>query len=125
MMQHTDGPIGPDARTTDALRARYAAPADAGYWNVLERRVMARVTGEGGEWWLAFGGWVRAGLVAAGLTALVAGAALWQTRTAEARVAYEAVIAEPATAAEMAGPAWTARRAATEREATLRYLISH
>ena len=122
MMHHTPGPDGPDAHTTRVLREHYAAPREAGYWEALERRVMARVTGEGGEWWLAFGGWTRAGLIAAGLTALVGGAALWQARTVEARVAYEAVIAEPATSAEMAG---TPRRAATEREATLRYLISH
>ena len=121
-MQHMGGPEGADDRVTSALRQHYAAPADPGYWDALERRVMARVTGDAGAWWLVFGGWVRAGLVAAGLTALVAGAALWQMRTTEARVAYEAVIHEPATTAELAG---SARRASTEREATLRYLISH
>jgi hypothetical protein len=122
MMHHTRGPDGPDEHTTHALREHYAAPRESGYWEALERRVMARVAGDAGEWWLVFGGWIRAGIVAAGLAALVGGAALWQARTAEARVAYEAVIADPATSAEMAG---TPRRAATEREATLRYLISH
>jgi hypothetical protein len=111
-----------DERVTAALRARFAAPAGPEYWEALERRIMARVTSESGEWWGVFGSWVQAGLVAAGLAALVAGAALWQTRTAEARVAYEAVIDMPAAAAELAG---TPNRAQTEREATLRYLISH
>ena len=122
MNYHERLPDRPDERVTAALRARFAAPADAEYWDALERRIMARVTSESGEWWVVFGSWVQAGLIAAGLAGLVAGAALWQTRTAEARVAYEAVLDMPAAAAEIAG---TPNRAQTEREATLRYLISH
>lgn len=128
MAHMTDGPEGRDAQETarDArvvawLRERHAAPADAGYWDTLEARVMARLREEPLEWWDAMSGWMGRGLVAAGLAALIAGLA-WHTqyRVAESRMAYEAVI-DSSPAATIAG----APRAATEREAAIRYLISH
>ena len=110
----------PNARVTAFLRERHAAPADAGYWDALEARVMARVRGESLEWWEALDGWMGRGLVAAGIAALVAGLAFHaQNRFAESRMAYEAVI-DSSPASTVAG----APRAATEREAAIRYMIS-
>ena len=116
---------GRDERVTEILRERVAPPADPGYWDALEARIMARIAGEqAGEWWFAIGtSWMRAGLVAAGIAVLVASAAFWQTRATEAQVAYDAVIDHPPTAASSIADA--APRARTDREETLRYLMAH
>lgn len=114
-------PGGRDERVAAFLRERHAAPADQGYWDALEARVMARVRGEPLEWWDAMSGWMGRGLVAAGIAALLAGIAFQaQNRVVEARIAYEAVL-DSSPAATVAG----APRATTEREAAIRYLISH
>ena len=127
MTQFTDGTDERDAGgagdelVLPPLRERYRAPSDPAYWEALERRIMARVRSEPLEWWHAFGDWAGAGLAAAGLAALLAGLA-WreQARGAEARMAWESVI-DTSPAATVAG----APRPATDREATIRYLISH
>jgi hypothetical protein len=117
---------GHDDPVRAALRDIYAPPTDPAYWHALEARILARArqgAADSTEWWQLMGAWARAGVLAAGVAAAVAGAALVQTRAAEARLAYEAVVegtpALPLTA--------TARGAAPaeEREATLRYVISH
>ena len=125
-------PDGRDVEITRLLRETYRAPADDGYWESLEQRFVARVRDAGarasgvasgvaadaGEWWQAFSGWVRAGLVAAGIAMVAAGMAMMRTRAAEARVAYEEVLETPAplTAPVPGDP---------ERDATLQYVISH
>ena len=120
MKEFTGGPEGREERVTAFLRERHAAPADPGYWDALEARVMARVRNESMEWWEALDGWVARGLVAAGIAALVAGLAFHsQNRVAESRMAWEAVI-DSSPAATIAG----APRAASEREAAIRYMIS-
>jgi hypothetical protein len=141
---------GPDAPVVDFLRRTYAAPDDLDYWTRLERRVMAGVSGSAdaltsAEWWQPFAGWVRMGLAAAGLAAIVAGAALMQSRAAEGSAAYAAVLDAPvalpalqASAREPRSHAGGARNdpqlqrrleteaeAARAREATLRFVISH
>lgn len=114
-------PGGRDERVVAFLRERQAGPADQGYWDALEARVMARVRGEPMEWWDAMSGWMGRGLVAAGIAALLAGIAFQaQNRVVAARIAYEAVL-DSSPAATVAG----APRATTEREAAIRYLISH
>jgi hypothetical protein len=115
----------PDDRDRDLtrlLRAAYEPPADPAYWEGLERRILARATAGGlapaAEWWEAFAGWTRVGLIAAGLAAAVAAAAMFQTRAAAVRVAYEAVVETP----PLLSGAQTMRTAgASERHATLRY----
>ena len=53
-------PSGPDDEITRLLRAHYAPPADAGYWEWLEAKVMRRVREQGGtEWWDVLSGWGR------------------------------------------------------------------
>lgn len=114
-------PGGREERVVAFLRERHAAPADAGYWDALEARVMSRVRGEPVEWWEALSGWMGRGLVAAGIAALLAGLAFQsQNRVVAARIAYESVL-DSSPAATVAG----APRATTEREAAIRYLISH
>ena len=89
-------PTGGDAELTPALRDVYRAPADEAYWDGLEARILARVGVEGGAapaaWWQVMGGWSRLGLVAAGLAALLAGAAAIREREADLQDQYEMVL---------------------------------
>jgi hypothetical protein len=113
---------------TRGLRSIYAQPAERGYWDALEAKIIARVaaggTGEIGrqsaEWWVFFGDWVRAGIVAAGIAAAAAGVALWQAQTAEASAAFEAAWE---VAPEV--PVQTAAQTPAARDATFRYVISY
>jgi hypothetical protein len=142
-------PDAPDAPVVDFLRRTYIAPDDLAYWAELERRVMAGVRADvaiASEWWQPFAGWVRMGLAAAGLAAIVAGAALVQARAAEGSAAYAAVLDTPATtpvqaaardgvryrvnAGSLSNPQAERRletdvEAARAREATFRFVISH
>ena len=56
-----------------ALRAMYAAPADAAYWDGLHRRILGYVTAAEGGWWTAFGSWKGLGLVAASVASRASG----------------------------------------------------
>lgn len=116
-----------DDRVRALLRDLYAAPADPAYWAGLEARVLARVR-EGGEatleWWQLVGRWSRGAALAAGVGGLAAAAALFQLRDAEARAAYEAVV-ETTPAISLTAVARTTATPADDREATLRYVITH
>jgi hypothetical protein len=126
----TTNPRYPDDRdpeVTRLLRAAYRAPADPAYWEGLEQRIMSRIAAaaatpatQAAEWWEAFAGWTRAGLVAAGIAAAMVATALMQTRAAEARLAYEAVVeAPPALAgAQVLRAPGISDRAAALRDAT-------
>jgi hypothetical protein len=91
------GRDGRDEELARLLRPLYAAPEDEGYWDDLHARVMRRVGSgaEGVEWWVVLSRWSRAGAIAAALTAAIAGTVWMQHRAAEARVAYETMLAEP------------------------------
>jgi anti-sigma-K factor RskA len=115
-----------DEEVTRVLRDVYASPApNASYWDTLESRIMARIAsaGETPEWWSVFHGWVRVGLAAAVLAAVLTGAALLREREAQERLAYEAVM-ESASVIPVAGPTM-ARGPSRSRDATLRSLISY
>ena len=136
----------PDPAVVQLLREAHRPPADPGYWNGLEARIMARVrtardSAAAGvprlgippavEWWQVMNEWVGAGAWAAGVAALVAAAALLQSRAAERRVAYAAVL--EATSVAPAGPnapapgtpvPAVAPGAGSDREAALRFLLS-
>ncbi len=114
------------ARAIRLLRGEHAGPIDPGYWDGLERRILALVAtaarpvrlvgappfaGAGAiagaesdpaaPWAQAFLAWSRAGAIAAGLAVLCAGAALWRTREMNARTAaYATVFATPTSVAE-------------------------
>ena len=114
-----------DEEVTRVLRDVYASPAaNASYWDTLESRIMARIAaaGETPEWWGVFHGWVKVGLAAAVLAAVLTGAALLRERQAQERLAFEAVM-ESASGIPVAGPT-LARGEGHGRDATLRSLIS-
>ncbi|HVE77820.1 MAG TPA: hypothetical protein VNA89_03110 [Gemmatimonadaceae bacterium] len=110
-----------------ALAGLYAAPAEAAYWHGLEAEIMARVVaGDRGSWWAPFGSWVPVGVAAAALAFLLAGVAIREARTAEAQLAYEAVLRTPQNPLpdlhrnDLEGDDPAAREAG--REATLRLI---
>jgi hypothetical protein len=107
-----------DPRVTAALRALLAAPDDATYWSALEVSMLARLAGDE-DWTAPFARWTSAGLIAAALAALIAGAALVRAHEVEARemaTLLETPRSFPArVAAEVTEP--------DGREATLRYVI--
>ena len=116
------GPKGRDDDLTRALRVVYAAPPEgSGYWGALEAKILARIVCED-AWWLPFGNWVRAGLIAAGIALLAISAAVTRARDAEAHAAYRTVIETPPTLPQQIA---TEATGLPVREATLRYVIEH
>ena len=97
-------PTGADGELTPHLRAIYQTPDEAAYWDGLEARILARAgrAVEAPAWWQVLGEWSRVGLLAAGLTVLVAGLAAMRSAQEETRAAYEIVLeASPALPAPM------------------------
>jgi hypothetical protein len=101
----------------------YAPPGGEAYWSGLESRIMARVSGGAAEWWSFFGGWTRVGLMAAGVTALIAGLVAYRSHTESQRLAYEAVIETPESVRAAVEPSMVPGVAS--RDATIRYVFSH
>ncbi len=121
---HGDGRDWSDDEVQEALRAHYAQPEGDSYWASLERRILDHVRAEAArEWWSYFPGWVRFGLAAAAAAALVVGIASWQTSIAQERVAYEEIL-EPGNEVPILTESVTDRNR-SQREQTLRYLLSH
>lgn len=110
-----------DARR--ALRSMYAPPAGREYWEGLESRIMSRVTEGAAEWWSFFGGWTRVGLLAAGLTGLIASLAAYRSHAQEQRIASQAVIGAQGIRAEVETAELVPSGPST-RDATLRYVFS-
>ena len=119
---HDDDRDPRDDELFAALRAEYNQPSDRSYWAFLERRIMGRITAEGTrEWWSYFPSWSRAGLAAAALALAVAGVAAWQTREAHQEVAaWHELLESPE---EMPIIESAGRERASQRDATLRYLM--
>lgn len=116
-----------DDELTRVLRDVYASPAaNASYWDTLETRIMTRIAtaGEAPEWWGVFDGWGRAGLAAAVLAGVLAGATLLRAREAQERLAYEAVM-ESASVIPVAGPTVARGPGRGARDATLRSILSY
>ena len=116
-----------DRRLARALVPLYEAPSDDRYWQSLEGRIMARVSGAAEaplEWWSVIAGWSRPALVAAGLAAVVAGLAALHTRDVQAGRAWEAAVATSTPALLPVAAMRTSDSPASERDETLRYLIS-
>lgn len=116
---------GRDDEISSALRDLLAPPGGEAYWDGLEARIVARLgaAADVGPWGV-LAAWMRPALVAAAAAVLFATGALLQARRAEARHAYQALVAPPVAAIS---PAETALRPAlqSERETTLQFLISH
>jgi hypothetical protein len=117
-------PDGRDGDVTRGLRGIYAAPGDGAYWNGLESRIMRYIlAADGGPWWTAFGGWTRAGAVAAAIALVAVGLGSQDAHEAERRAAYEAVVdgSAPATTLDRV----TRTPGLTETEAMFRYVIAY
>ena len=121
-------PSGGDGELTPALRELYRAPTGEAYWAGLEARIMARAGLDGSAvtpaaWWQVMGGWSRLGLVAAGLAALLLGAAAIHERQAELRDQYEMVLEEHSTFATPMTVAIPGPRDMRERDHRIRDLL--
>ena len=120
-------PTGGDGELTPALRDIYRAPADEAYWAGLEARILARTgldgAGAPAAWWQVMDGWSRLGLVAAGLAALLLGAAAIHERQAELRNQYEMVLEEHSTFAAPMTVAIPSARDMRERDHRIRDLL--
>lgn len=113
-----------DPRVTGALRSRYAAPRDGAYWGELQVLVMARIAANARAGWLQVAaGWARPGLAAAAAVLLVAAAMLFRsTSDGSEQVAFEVMTPAEASRPEFI---YTEHDAASQREATLRLVVSH
>ena len=112
-----------DDEALRALRAMYAAPDNAAYWDGLHRRIMGYVTAAEGGWWTAFGSWKRLGVIAASIALVAIGIGTQGSRDADTRAAYEAVLDDttPGSAYERV----TRTPGLTESEAMFQYVISY
>jgi hypothetical protein len=118
----------PDRLSDDVLRtlrAVYTPPADASYWDDLERRIVDRIKGAApAEWWSVFEGWTRLGLIAAGIVAIITAAVASRARENDARIAYETAIEAPeGTLAEIERESIIGGAGATPEDQTLRFLL--
>lgn len=126
MTEHHDANRGPalvrDDELTSELRAIVAPPADESYWLTLEQRILARIErGQAeGKWWALSERAYQIGLLAAGLTLIVAGSMYLRERALERRMAYETVIEAPAQQKVFAR-----RGLVPDRQATLRAVTDH
>lgn len=112
-----------DDEVTNHLRAIVSPPADETYWATLEQRIAARIERgrDEGRWWALSERAYQFGLMAAGLTLIVASSVYLRERALERRMAYESVIEAPA-----AIPQTFARRGLVpDRQATLRAVTDH
>jgi hypothetical protein len=122
----TDEMQGPalvrDDELTTHLRAIVAPPAEESYWLGLEQRILARIErGQAdGKWWALSERAYQIGLLAAGLTLIVAGSMYLRERALERRMAYETVIEAPAQQKVFAR-----RGLVPDRQATLRAVTDH
>jgi hypothetical protein len=110
--------------TRAALQEIYAAPTDAGYWEQLEARILARVRRDGSmAWWAHFPDWMRAGVVAAAAAILLVGFVWFQDRRSSQRMAEERLL-QPLIDEVPVLVETMADEPNRTRDATLRYVIS-
>lgn len=114
-----------DDEVTSHLRAIVAPPVDDAYWNGLEQRIMARLERgrEENRWWALTPRAYQFGLLAAGLTLIVASSVFLRERALERRMAYETVIETPTGQPQQV---WARRGLVPpDRQATLRAVTDH
>lgn len=112
-----------DDQLTNELRAIVAAPEDPTYWDGLHARILARLERgrEQRRWWALPERAYQIGLLAAGVTLIVAASVFLREQALERRMAYETVIEPP-----VAVPTVFARRGIVpDRQATLRAVTDH
>lgn len=118
--EHRGPELVRDDALTAALRAIYQRPTGEAYWAALESRIMSRID-ESDAWWSVSDRWVRAGLVAAAVTLLVAGGVFLR---AQARI-NRTLAAESVVEVDGLGSALAQREPLSQEEATLRKLTGH
>lgn len=112
-----------DDELTIQLRAIVAAPEAQSYWDGLESRILARLEQgrEAKRWWALPQRAYQIGLLAAGITFIVAASVFLREQALERQMAYESVIEAPAPV-----PTVFARRGIVpDRQATLRAVTDH
>jgi hypothetical protein len=110
--------------TRAVLGEIYSAPEDPGYWEQLERRILARVRQEGTvAWWSHFPDLMRAGLVAAVASLMLAGFIWFQERRSDERMAEQRLL-QPLIDEVPVLVETMADEPGRTRDATLRYVIS-
>jgi hypothetical protein len=120
---HGEGRDWTDEEVQQALKAHLVTP-DESDWESLERRVMSRIRTEAERaWWSWFPGWVRFGMAAAAVAAFAVAAVSWQTRAAHERIALKELLGDPSGIPLLTES--VDQRPKSEREKTLRYLLSH
>lgn len=126
MNDEMNGPalVRDDDELTSHLRAIVAPPADEAYWNGLEQRIMARIERgrEEKRWWALSAQVYQFGLLAAGLTLIVAASVFLRERALERRMAYETVIETPTGEPQQV---FARRGLVPDRQATLRAVTDH
>jgi hypothetical protein len=121
-----------DAKITDALRELYAPPAGGAYWNSLESRILSYVRSREQavipvNWWSDLASWAGPGLAAAALLFVVAGA-IWSRQDDEDMSATYEAVTEPLASDVLPGAVQVVtapRDGSSQREATIRYVLSH
>jgi hypothetical protein len=126
MNDEMNGPalVRDDDELTSHLRAIVAPPADDAYWTGLEQRIMARLERgrEEKRWWALSAQVYQFGLLAAGLTLIVAASVFLRERALERRMAYETVIESPSGEPQQV---FARRGLVPDRQATLRAVTDH
>lgn len=112
-----------DDDATRVLGALYAPPGGEAYWDALHARIMGYVLASENGWWTAFGSWKRLGLAAAAVAVVAVGLGTRDTREAETRASYEAVLDD--TTGASAYERVTRTPGLSENEAMFRYVISY
>lgn len=109
-----------DDALTAALRAIYHRPVGEAYWAGLERQIMARID-ESETWWTVPDRWMRAGLIAAGVTLLVAGGLFLRAQARLNRSMADQAVVE----VEGLESALAQREPLSREQATLQKLTGH
>lgn len=121
-----------DAEITEALRGIYAPPAEGAYWDTLETRIMSKIRSNKSamipvNWWSDLATWAGPGLAAAALLFMVAGAVWSRQKDEDLRAGYYAVTESlapdvlPGAVQVVTAP----HDGSSQREATLRFVLSH
>jgi hypothetical protein len=121
-----------DAKITGMLRDAYAPPAEGAYWEGLEARILAYVKSHDAivipvNWWSDLASWAAPGLAAAALLFVAAGLMWSRQKDEDLRTTYEAVT-EPLASEGLPGAVQVVTAphdGSSQREATLRYVLSH
>lgn len=120
-----------DLGVRDTLRVLYPQPAALGgeFWDSLEARIMARVSGDRSldpvRFWSVLERWSRVGIAAALLAVAGSAAFLTSQRVDESLIAYEN-FTDSSTAEALIAPfeLTTQRDPSAQREAVYRFVLS-